>query len=161
MFYVLKSCVCCSRQKIELPSMENVQTIPPPYVVRTVLIYSRHAGPMQFNPSEALSVSHCSVCGIVKAPICFILWWSSFLFLFQKMLQSPYFFFDVVYLHNGMEEQGDETSWRVSVFFSFFKDNITFSYFLNVCLNVYCEISEVRIYIQNLQDGWTGNKNPE
>uniref|UniRef100_A0A3B3TTL8 BRISC and BRCA1 A complex member 1 n=1 Tax=Poecilia latipinna TaxID=48699 RepID=A0A3B3TTL8_9TELE len=70
--------------KIELPSMENVQTIPPPYVVRTVLIYSRHAGPMQFNPSEALS----------------------------KMLQSPYFFFDVVYLHNGMEEQGDETSWR-------------------------------------------------
>uniref|UniRef100_A0A3P9P9S5 BRISC and BRCA1 A complex member 1 n=1 Tax=Poecilia reticulata TaxID=8081 RepID=A0A3P9P9S5_POERE len=81
---VLKSCACCSRQKIELPSMENVQTIPPPYVVRTVLIYSRHAGPMQFNPSEALS----------------------------KMLQSPYFFFDVVYLHNGMEEQGDETSWR-------------------------------------------------
>lgn len=72
------------RQKIELPAMENVQTIPPPYVVRTVLIYSRHAGPMQFNPSEAVS----------------------------KMLQSPYFFFDVVYLHNGMEEQGDETSWR-------------------------------------------------
>lgn len=30
------------------------------------------------------------------------------------MLQSPYFFFDVVYLHNGVEEQGDETSWRVS-----------------------------------------------
>lgn len=30
------------------------------------------------------------------------------------MLQSPYFFFDVVYLHNGMEDQGDETSWRVS-----------------------------------------------
>ncbi|KAM6921392.1 BRISC and BRCA1-A complex member 1 [Xenentodon cancila] len=72
------------RQKIELPSMENVQTIPPPYVVRTVLIYSRHAGPLQFNPSEAVG----------------------------KMLQSPYFFFDVVYLHNGVEEQGDETSWR-------------------------------------------------
>ncbi|XP_073332601.1 BRISC and BRCA1-A complex member 1 isoform X2 [Pagrus major] len=70
------------RQKIELPLMENVQTIPPPYVVRTVLIYSRHAGQLQFNPSEA------------------------------KMLQSPYFFFDVVYLHNGVEEQGDETSWR-------------------------------------------------
>uniref|UniRef100_A0A3Q0S6G5 BRISC and BRCA1 A complex member 1 n=1 Tax=Amphilophus citrinellus TaxID=61819 RepID=A0A3Q0S6G5_AMPCI len=82
-------CVClffcfCSRQKIELPSMENVQTIPPPYVVRTVLIYSRHAGQLQFSPSEAVS----------------------------KMLQSPYFFFDVVYLHNGVEEQGDETSWR-------------------------------------------------
>uniref|UniRef100_A0A3Q3GZ84 BRISC and BRCA1-A complex member 1 n=1 Tax=Labrus bergylta TaxID=56723 RepID=A0A3Q3GZ84_9LABR len=74
----------CRRSKIELPSMENVQTIPPPYVVRTVLIYSRHAGQLQFNPSEA----------------------------FSKMLQSPYFFFDVVYLHNGAEEQGDETSWR-------------------------------------------------
>ncbi|XP_035503237.2 BRISC and BRCA1-A complex member 1 [Scophthalmus maximus] len=72
------------RLKIELPLMENVQTIPPPYVVRTVLIYSRHTGQLQFNPSEAVS----------------------------KMLQSPYFFFDVVYLHNGMEEQGDETSWR-------------------------------------------------
>lgn len=72
------------RQKIELPLMDNVQTIPPPYVVRTVLIYSRHAGQLQFNPSEAVS----------------------------KMLQSPYFFFDVVYLHNGVEEQGDETSWR-------------------------------------------------
>ncbi|XP_069574180.1 BRISC and BRCA1-A complex member 1 isoform X2 [Brachyistius frenatus] len=72
------------RQKIELPLTENVQTIPPPYVVRTVLIYSRHAGQLQFNPSEAVS----------------------------KMLQSPYFFFDVVYLHNGVEEQGDETSWR-------------------------------------------------
>ncbi|XP_017275896.1 BRISC and BRCA1-A complex member 1 [Kryptolebias marmoratus] len=72
------------RQKIELPLMENIQTIPPPYVVRTVLIYSRHAGPLQFSPSEAVS----------------------------KMLQSPYFFFDVIYLHNGMEEQGDETSWR-------------------------------------------------
>ncbi|XP_028259656.1 BRISC and BRCA1-A complex member 1 [Parambassis ranga] len=72
------------RQKIELPLMENVQTIPPPYVVRTVLIYSRHAGQLQFNPSEAVS----------------------------KMLQSPYFFFDVVYLHNGVEEQGEETSWR-------------------------------------------------
>ncbi|XP_026002149.1 BRISC and BRCA1-A complex member 1 [Astatotilapia calliptera] len=71
-------------QKIELPLMENIQTIPPPYVVRTVLIYSRHAGQLQFNPSEAVS----------------------------KMLQSPYFFFDVVYLHNGVEEQGDETSWR-------------------------------------------------
>ncbi|CAG00761.1 unnamed protein product, partial [Tetraodon nigroviridis] len=73
-----------SRQKIELPLMENIQTIPPPYVVRTVLIYSRHAGQLQFSPSEALS----------------------------KMLQSPYFFFDVVYLHNGVEEQGDDSGWR-------------------------------------------------
>lgn len=30
------------------------------------------------------------------------------------MMQSPYFFFDVVYLHNGVEEAGDETGWRVS-----------------------------------------------
>lgn len=37
--------------------MENVQTIPPPYVVRTVLIYSHHVGQLQFNPSEAFSVS--------------------------------------------------------------------------------------------------------
>lgn len=72
------------RQKIDLPMTENIQTVPPPYVIRTVLIYSRHAGPLQFNPSEAVS----------------------------KMLQSPYFFFDVVYLHNGVDEQGDETSWR-------------------------------------------------
>nr|XP_057928343.1 BRISC and BRCA1-A complex member 1 [Doryrhamphus excisus] len=72
------------RQKIELPLMENVQTIPPPYVVRTVLIYSRHAGQLQLSPSEAVG----------------------------KMLQSPYFFFDVVYLHNGVEDQGEETSWR-------------------------------------------------
>lgn len=50
-------CFPCSRQKIELPLMENVQTIPPPYVVRTVLIYSHHVGQLQFNPSEAFSVS--------------------------------------------------------------------------------------------------------
>ncbi|KAJ8277406.1 hypothetical protein GJAV_G00074810 [Gymnothorax javanicus] len=71
-------------QKIELPSMENVQTIPPPFVVRTLLVYNRHAGQLQFSPSEAVS----------------------------KMLQSPYFFFDLVYLHNGGEEQGDESSWK-------------------------------------------------
>ncbi|XP_041086960.1 BRISC and BRCA1-A complex member 1-like [Polyodon spathula] len=72
------------RQKIELPQTENIQTIPPPYVVRTLLIYGRHTGQPQFNPSDAIS----------------------------KMLQSPYFFFDVVYLHNGAEEQGEESSWK-------------------------------------------------
>ncbi|CAB1323843.1 unnamed protein product [Coregonus sp. 'balchen'] len=72
------------RQKIELPLMDNIQTIPPPFVVRTLLIYSRHAGQLQFNPSDAVN----------------------------NMLQSPYFFFDVVYLHNGAEEQGNEASWR-------------------------------------------------
>lgn len=58
-------CCLCSRQKIELPLMENVQTIPPPYVVRTVLIYSRHAGQLQFNPSEVLSVSYENLCKFV------------------------------------------------------------------------------------------------
>ncbi|KAL6469297.1 hypothetical protein MHYP_G00228210 [Metynnis hypsauchen] len=71
-------------QKIELPLMDNVQTIPPPFVVRTLLIYSRHAGQLQFNPSDAVS----------------------------KMLRSPYFFFDVIYLHNGADEQVDDNSWR-------------------------------------------------
>uniref|UniRef100_A0A671MLQ6 BRISC and BRCA1-A complex member 1 n=1 Tax=Sinocyclocheilus anshuiensis TaxID=1608454 RepID=A0A671MLQ6_9TELE len=71
-------------QKIELPQMENIQTIPPPFVIRTLLIFSRHAGMLQFNPSDAA----------------------------KKMLQSPYFFFDVVYLHNGTEEQTEDTSWK-------------------------------------------------
>ncbi|XP_056590894.1 BRISC and BRCA1-A complex member 1 [Triplophysa dalaica] len=71
-------------QKLELPQMENVQTIPPPFVVRTLLIFSRHAGMLQFNPSDAI----------------------------KKMLQSPYFFFDLVYLHNGTEEQTEDTSWK-------------------------------------------------
>lgn len=31
------------------------------------------------------------------------------------MLQCPYFFFDVVYIHNGAEEKEDETSWKVCV----------------------------------------------
>uniref|UniRef100_A0A3B1JEX1 BRISC and BRCA1 A complex member 1 n=1 Tax=Astyanax mexicanus TaxID=7994 RepID=A0A3B1JEX1_ASTMX len=49
-------------QKIELPLMDNVQTIPPPFVVRTLLIYSRHAGQLQFNPSDAVSVSEHELC---------------------------------------------------------------------------------------------------
>jgi hypothetical protein len=47
----------CSRQKIELPIMDNVQTIPPPFVVRALLLYSRQVGQMLFSPSEAVSVS--------------------------------------------------------------------------------------------------------
>ena len=47
----------CSRQKIELPIMDNVQTIPPPFVVRALLVYSRHVGQLLFSPSEAVSVS--------------------------------------------------------------------------------------------------------
>lgn len=30
------------------------------------------------------------------------------------MLQCPYFFFDVVYIHNGAEDKEDEMSWKVS-----------------------------------------------
>lgn len=30
------------------------------------------------------------------------------------MLQCPYFFFDVVYIHNGVEEKDEETSWKVN-----------------------------------------------
>ncbi|XP_068958176.1 BRISC and BRCA1-A complex member 1 isoform X1 [Petaurus breviceps papuanus] len=72
------------QQKIELPVTENVQTIPPPYVVRTILVYSRPACQAQFAMMEPI----------------------------KKMLQCPYFFFDVVYIHNGTEEKEEETSWK-------------------------------------------------
>ncbi|XP_074060562.1 BRISC and BRCA1-A complex member 1 isoform X1 [Macrotis lagotis] len=72
------------QQKIELPVTENVQTIPPPYVVRTILVYSRPACQAQFAVMEPI----------------------------KKMLQCPYFFFDVVYIHNGTEEKEEEASWK-------------------------------------------------
>uniref|UniRef100_A0A7N4PBN7 BRISC and BRCA1 A complex member 1 n=1 Tax=Sarcophilus harrisii TaxID=9305 RepID=A0A7N4PBN7_SARHA len=72
------------QQKIELPVTDNVQTIPPPYVVRTILVYSRPACQAQFAMVEPI----------------------------KKMLQCPYFFFDVVYIHNGTEEKEEETSWK-------------------------------------------------
>lgn len=31
----------------------------------------------------------------------------------QKMLQCPYFFFDIVCIHNGTEEKEDERRWKV------------------------------------------------
>ncbi|NXX22563.1 BABA1 protein, partial [Podargus strigoides] len=78
-------------QKIELPVTENVQTIPPPYVVRTILVFGRPGCQPQFSMSEHM----------------------------KKMLQCPYFFFDVVYIHNGVEEKEDETSWKeMYAFFS-------------------------------------------
>ncbi|XP_019327748.1 PREDICTED: BRISC and BRCA1-A complex member 1, partial [Aptenodytes forsteri] len=77
--------------KIELPVTENVQTIPPPYVVRTILVFGRPGCQPQFSMSEHM----------------------------KKMLQCPYFFFDVVYIHNGVEEKDDETSWKeMYAFFS-------------------------------------------
>ncbi|NXL67715.1 BABA1 protein, partial [Chordeiles acutipennis] len=42
----------CSQQKIELPVTENVQTIPPPYVVRTILVFGRPGCQPQFSMSE-------------------------------------------------------------------------------------------------------------
>ncbi|NXF00336.1 BABA1 protein, partial [Menura novaehollandiae] len=73
-----------SQQKIELPVTENVQTIPPPYVVRTILVFGRPGCQPQFSMSEHM----------------------------KKLLQCPYFFFDVVYIHNGLEEKEDESSWK-------------------------------------------------
>ncbi|PKK17174.1 BRISC and BRCA1 A complex member 1 [Columba livia] len=99
--YALETVVCKSfnleglfnliQQKIELPVTENVQTIPPPYVVRTILVFGRPGCQPQFSMSEHM----------------------------KKMLQCPYFFFDVVYIHNGAEEKDDETSWKdMYAFFS-------------------------------------------
>ncbi|KAM8961617.1 BRISC and BRCA1-A complex member 1 [Pelodytes ibericus] len=70
------------QQRTEFPVTENVQTIPPPYVVRIILIYSRPAS----QPTMILTEN------------------------MKKMLQCPYFFFDVVYIHNGSEEE--ELSWK-------------------------------------------------
>ncbi|NXU59823.1 BABA1 protein, partial [Turnix velox] len=72
------------QQKIELPVTENVQTIPPPYVVRTILVLGRPGGQPQFSISDQM----------------------------KKMLQCPYFFFDLVYIHNGAEEKEEESSWK-------------------------------------------------
>ncbi|XP_049984397.1 BRISC and BRCA1-A complex member 1 isoform X3 [Alexandromys fortis] len=72
------------QQKTELPVTENVQTIPPPYVVRTILVYSRPPCQPQFSLTEPM----------------------------KKMLQCPYFFFDIVCIHNGTEEKEDERRWK-------------------------------------------------
>uniref|UniRef100_A0A2K5DJU2 BRISC and BRCA1 A complex member 1 n=1 Tax=Aotus nancymaae TaxID=37293 RepID=A0A2K5DJU2_AOTNA len=72
------------QQKTELPVTENVQTIPPPYVVRTILVYSRPPCQPQFSLTEPM----------------------------KKMFQCPYFFFDIVYIHNGAEEKEEEMSWK-------------------------------------------------
>ncbi|KAK2087647.1 Component of the BRCA1-A complex [Saguinus oedipus] len=42
------------QQKTELPVTENVQTIPPPYVVRTILVYSRPPCQPQFSLTEPM-----------------------------------------------------------------------------------------------------------
>ncbi|XP_032094259.1 BRISC and BRCA1-A complex member 1-like [Thamnophis elegans] len=92
--YDLKTILCKSfnldglfnliQQKTELPVMENIQTIPPPYVVRTILVYSRPACQPPVVMTEQM----------------------------KKMLQCPYFFFDVLYIHNGIEEKEEEVTWK-------------------------------------------------
>ncbi|KAE8632411.1 hypothetical protein XENTR_v10001542 [Xenopus tropicalis] len=76
------------QQRTEFPVTDNVQTIPPPYVVRIILIYSRPASQPALNLTDNM----------------------------KKMLQCPYFFFDVIYIHNGSEEE--ELRWKD--IFSFF-----------------------------------------
>ncbi|XP_042336247.1 BRISC and BRCA1-A complex member 1 [Sceloporus undulatus] len=100
--YDLETVVCKSfnleglfnliQQKTELPVTDNVQTIPPPYVVRTILVYSRPA----CQPPVAITDQ------------------------MKKMLQCPYYFFDVLYLHNGIEEKEEEISWKET--FAFFSN---------------------------------------
>ncbi|KAH0625944.1 hypothetical protein JD844_034333 [Phrynosoma platyrhinos] len=75
-----------------LPVTDNVQTIPPPYVVRTILVYSRPACQPPVTVTDQM----------------------------KKMLQCPYYFFDVLYLHNGIEEKEEETSWKET--FAFFSN---------------------------------------
>ncbi|KAE8632421.1 hypothetical protein XENTR_v10001542 [Xenopus tropicalis] len=72
------------QQRTEFPVTDNVQTIPPPYVVRIILIYSRPASQPALNLTDNM----------------------------KKMLQCPYFFFDVIYIHNGSEEE--ELRWKVT-----------------------------------------------
>lgn len=77
------------QQRTEFPVTDNVQTIPPPYVVRIILIYSRPSSQPSLTLTETM----------------------------KKMLQCPYFFFDVVYIHNGSEEE--DVGWKdVFSFFS-------------------------------------------
>ncbi|KAJ6652821.1 hypothetical protein lerEdw1_010601 [Lerista edwardsae] len=100
--YDLETVVCKSfnleglfnliQQKTELPVTENIQTIPPPYVVRTILVYSRPTCQPQLAVTDQM----------------------------KKMLQCPYYFFDVLYIHNGMEDKEDETSWKEA--FAFFSN---------------------------------------
>lgn len=87
--FLAYSVAFCSRQKIELPLMENVQTIPPPYVVRTVLIYSRHAGQLQFSPSEAVSVSTAELRRLSLC-LCFSFYTSAF---YWDLVLTVYFVF--------------------------------------------------------------------
>ncbi|XP_056368339.1 BRISC and BRCA1-A complex member 1 [Oenanthe melanoleuca] len=72
------------QQKVDLPVTDNVQTIPPPFVVRTILVLGRPRCQPQFCGGEPV----------------------------KKLLQCPYFFFDVVYIHNGQDEKEDEGSWK-------------------------------------------------
>lgn len=109
----------CSQQKTELPVTENVQTIPPPYVVRTILVYSRLPCQSQFSLTEPMKVKPGGRGGsgwTPKGTSQDRTGWSSpppYSHSLQKMLQCPYFFFDIVCIHNGTEEKEDERRWKV------------------------------------------------
>lgn len=100
-----------------------MQTIPPPYVVRTILVYSRPPCQPQFSLTEPMKVrlegkggkrgqwldtkgdlsgsqSGVSAHPPTSHPL-------------QKMFQCPYFFFDIIYIHSGPEEKEDDMSWKV------------------------------------------------
>uniref|UniRef100_A0A8C3UE10 BABA1 protein n=1 Tax=Catharus ustulatus TaxID=91951 RepID=A0A8C3UE10_CATUS len=71
-------------QKVALPVTDNVQTVPPPFVVRTILVLGRPRCQPHFCGGEHV----------------------------KKLLQCPYFFFDLVYIHNGHGDQDDEGGWK-------------------------------------------------
>ncbi|XP_032937901.1 BRISC and BRCA1-A complex member 1 [Catharus ustulatus] len=72
------------QQKVALPVTDNVQTVPPPFVVRTILVLGRPRCQPHFCGGEHV----------------------------KKLLQCPYFFFDLVYIHNGHGDQDDEGGWK-------------------------------------------------
>lgn len=45
------------QQRTEFPVTDNVQTIPPPYVVRIILIYSRPSSQPSLTLTETMKVS--------------------------------------------------------------------------------------------------------
>lgn len=130
-----------------------MQTIPPPYVVRTILVYSRPPCQPQFSLTEPMKVSGVREGGLCAASRVVVRRqegppdqkscgayrqvpraqdrsrgvvtgeWSqgrgvsralkAGILPLQKMFQCPYFFFDVVYIHNGADDKEEEMSWKV------------------------------------------------
>lgn len=66
------------------------------------------------------------------------------------MLQSPYFFFDVVYLHNGTEEPTEDASWKVWASY----DSLPPTQVI-ICLSVYVFIRGTKPLWLYFQDVYT------